>query len=800
MKFVLTISKGLEELALEELGRIISGDGEDEDDATRTTTTTCSWREQGPSGSQLQVTLSSKAQLKAIVENLRFVEAIYLVLQSFPIQKLEQNEEPTAAADEDFLLKDLHQSLTSQLSRNRNNTLKSLQNSIELYSEVVQPWLKGKDVGLEALPGELMTLDFQQEESAPSSPSTSATTNDFVVNTVYTRPSVAKAVVECILSVVQKQLGDKDHTILYLDAGAGTGALLEHLPKGQRIGVDIVVNEEESNPLHIQQADFLQVDRAWIEQHTSLPYQHLVVVSNPPFTDSSRGNFAGISKFIHHAQAILQAKYMGIICPTAFARERVWNALGLTSLSLVARALLPSNAFYIPSSSSDHESSSSKSSGPSLNASLLIFDLQSAKTNSAHNLGDSSTKDITVAIEAKRHKGVFPYLRTAMMKEWILHELNEKTSHPLLDRNGTLPLLCKLLQHKELSMELHLNPHQPLALVNSNARRFASGPYPHHSLGWLSTSVKPALARAMCQWANGSSISRKGRLLIDACCGEGTLELEVASSNFLVIAGDVNAETLLLTKRKLQNIPHQCVLDLVQWDAQDLPLRDGIADIFLGDLPIMGGVGKRQHQQANLKGVSQDASLQYGRVAKEAIRILQPSEESSRAVLLSADHQALRYHAVSKFHQWTLLQNISINMGGLQAKAFVLERCRPAWKDISVWVENNERDYSRELYRMAIEATSCYQLNECFQLEETSIGVKESSGRVISSFIVERVEMVDSFRPGKNNPQQLTSHCYRFFFHHLISNPQAKILEKRIRRWLAEHKPVATSLEGMWLR
>ena len=143
---------------------------------------------------------------------------------------------------------------------------------------------------------------------------------------------------------------------MWLDAGAGSGALLQHLPAKNRIGIDI---QPSSNP-EVHTIDFLSITQRWIldkalstkltdmiTQQRSFP---LCILSNPPFAEHSRGDYSAVIKFINHA-IYLDADFIGLIVPDKFVRQRVWQSLGMNPRArLLARCLLPKDSFYDPSS------------------------------------------------------------------------------------------------------------------------------------------------------------------------------------------------------------------------------------------------------------------------------------------------------------------------------------------------------------------------------------------------------------------------------------------------------------------
>ena len=97
-------------------------------------------------------------------------------------------------------------------------------------------------------------------------------------------------------------------------------------------------------------------------------------------------------------------------------------------------------------------------------------------------------------------------------------------------------------------------------------------------------------------------------------CGEGTIDLESRqlSEPFFLIAGDKSEEAVYNTANRLASL-QECtkgtrrkmpLVEFVVWDAQRLPLRSDIADMFLGDLPF-GGSQTKKHQEPSLCGAPQ---------------------------------------------------------------------------------------------------------------------------------------------------------------------------------------------------
>lgn len=340
-------------------------------------------------------------------------------------------------------------------------------------------------------------------------------------------------------------------------------------------------------------------------------------------------------------------------------------------------------------------------------------------------------------------------------------------------------------------LDLLLNPKRPLSLSNCASQRVRE-----HTLGWISSSAKPPVAYAMLQLAagidspsgasqNGVSQARKQcGLIIDAMSGEGTIEIEAQTDNsFFVIGGDKDPSAALETSRRLANLKtdgsRRPPVDIVVWDAQRLPLRRGIADAYIADLPFAGGKKKKKHQQPHALGSASEASLDYKLVMAQAVQTLRPG---GRAALLSADIKAMD-HAARNMHWSVWCQSANaMNLGGLSAKLSVMKKRGPCGKDLSVWVCGDCTDLSEELLKIARAACVGFSLNEELGLDTNGTKPRPTCP---GSSLIDRVELRHRYFDKEN---ERSSHCYRFFFDDRITNHQAKTLERSIR-FVIEEKP-----------
>jgi hypothetical protein len=235
-----TVSGGLEQFARKELEEVLLHP----EDREQNPSDICSIQvEKGNSGSRMYIEgipcLGDDAiQFCESMRKLRYVEYISLHLGT-----------AIAVVMDDDCLDKPFQSKTELLMAVTNATrsiLSSLKYSIEHYVffwTTIQQQLQDLQVGLEPLPGvHLQTyIDKSHDEGDDGLPSVSfqRQRSSFLVNNIFTRPFVARSVAQTLRQVVEENIGDISN-VLWLDAGCGThGSLLQHLPQGQRIGIDI---------------------------------------------------------------------------------------------------------------------------------------------------------------------------------------------------------------------------------------------------------------------------------------------------------------------------------------------------------------------------------------------------------------------------------------------------------------------------------------------------------------------------------------------------------------------------------
>ncbi|ORX80815.1 UPF0020-domain-containing protein [Basidiobolus meristosporus CBS 931.73] len=142
------------------------------------------------------------------------------------------------------------------------------------------------------------------------------------------------------------------------------------------------------------------------------------------------------------------------------------------------------------------------------------------------------------------------------------------------------------------------------------------------------TALRPAIAYCMTRLANISP----GQLVIDTCCGVGTIPIEGALSHpyALFLGGDVDEDAIYT--RGAANILHTIKrnrVDLCLWSAKKLPFRNGVVDTVVSDLPW----GRRE-------GSFQSNCKLYPKMMKEIGRVLKPN--TGRVILITGERNLFK--------------------------------------------------------------------------------------------------------------------------------------------------------------
>lgn len=243
--------------------------------------------------------------------------------------------------------------------------------------------------------------------------------------------------------------------------------------------------------------------------------------------------------------------------------------------------------------------------------------------------------------------------------------------------NATLTLMCHL-HHNELFVGVRLS--DSCAWMTSGAARAKET--------WTNCTIQPNVAHALLRMCNlPKSNDGSGALLVDPCCGNGTTPLVVADEpswrSTFCLAGDMdptvleNTRTNLLALQNYQqqsnglagkskrsscrSLPPGC--DLVLWNSTNLPLRSGIVDRVVSDLPF----GKRC-------GSKQQAATLYPRILREGTRITRAGRSDTQMVLLGAVGPACSLLNSPERWQWAVRAQVRMSLGGLDGMILHLSR------------------------------------------------------------------------------------------------------------------------------
>ncbi|XP_006889012.1 PREDICTED: THUMP domain-containing protein 3-like [Elephantulus edwardii] len=168
-------------------------------------------------------------------------------------------------------------------------------------------------------------------------------------------------------------------------------------------------------------------------------------------------------------------------------------------------------------------------------------------------------------------------------------------------------------------------------------------------------------------------------IIVDPMCGTGAIPIEGATewSNCHYVGGDnnplavnraVNNISSLLTKNQIQECKPTWGLpiDAVQWDVCNLPLRTGSVDIIITDMPFGKRMGSKKRNW-NL----------YPACLREMSRVCRPG--TGRAVLLTQDKKCFTKALSEMRHVWRKVHTVWVNIGGLHAAVYLLNRTPQAF-------------------------------------------------------------------------------------------------------------------------
>ncbi|XP_068220241.1 tRNA (guanine(6)-N2)-methyltransferase THUMP3-like [Palaemon carinicauda] len=159
---------------------------------------------------------------------------------------------------------------------------------------------------------------------------------------------------------------------------------------------------------------------------------------------------------------------------------------------------------------------------------------------------------------------------------------------------------------------------------------------------------------------------KPGEVVLDPMCGGATIPMEgsLTYCKAFHLGGDNFEQAAKRSRENINNLLKKgksMPIDVARWDATRLPLRNNSVDVVVSDLPF----GKRL-------GNKVDNRVLYYRALLEMARVTKP--ETGRAVLLTQDRNSMIKNIKRVPTLWKSLTSRTVNIGGLTAMIFMLQR------------------------------------------------------------------------------------------------------------------------------
>lgn len=176
---------------------------------------------------------------------------------------------------------------------------------------------------------------------------------------------------------------------------------------------------------------------------------------------------------------------------------------------------------------------------------------------------------------------------------------------------------------------------------------------------------------------------KPGDIVVDPLCGGGSIPIEggLEFPGAYFIGGDNYEKAVTRFGNNLTDLPKKLKIDGIWWDATKLPFKSNSVDIFVTDLPF----GKRSGSKSNNKFLYKKLLNELARTARL---------ETGKAVFLTYDKKCfnMAYGLTRCF--WRQTRYLSINMGGLDAGCFVLQR---TGEEFTIKLSKSERKKLNQL-------------------------------------------------------------------------------------------------------
>ncbi|XP_067684651.1 tRNA (guanine(6)-N2)-methyltransferase THUMP3-like [Haliotis asinina] len=181
------------------------------------------------------------------------------------------------------------------------------------------------------------------------------------------------------------------------------------------------------------------------------------------------------------------------------------------------------------------------------------------------------------------------------------------------------------------------------------------------------TTLRPTIACNMLRLCK----IQPGDVVCDPMCGSGSIPIQAArgwpeafhlSGERFPLAVDRTVQNVAALNKELSSDNQQQIaVDAGYWDVTYLPFKEGSVDVFITDLPF----GKRMGSRFNNTKLYPEALTEMARVCRPG---------NGRACLLTQDKKCMIRVIQSLSHYWQRRMILSINLGGLAAGVYLLNR------------------------------------------------------------------------------------------------------------------------------
>nr|CAB3266955.1 THUMP domain-containing protein 3-like [Phallusia mammillata] len=186
------------------------------------------------------------------------------------------------------------------------------------------------------------------------------------------------------------------------------------------------------------------------------------------------------------------------------------------------------------------------------------------------------------------------------------------------------------------------------------------------------TTLKSTIAHNMLRLCN----IQTGDFVVDPMCGSGVIPIEGYAQwkNAFYLAADNAHPAIVRSSSNVKFLNKEYTktkfpIDVLHWDATRMPWRTATVDVCVTDLPF----GKRLGSQADNRKLYPSFLHEMARVSRL---------RTARACLLTHDKRSIITALAKVSSLWKIKQSHTINIGGLRAGVYLLQRTITLAKDV----------------------------------------------------------------------------------------------------------------------